>query len=97
MDLVHFSARLTNQFDSVFADGENRASTKKFDIRLTTSRTEGTVLIRDGEGANESVLLEGERAENFFQSFTVFGKANPKVPAVEALRLLAEPYITHWK
>jgi hypothetical protein len=97
MTILNFDARLTNQFDSVFINGEVKSPEKKYDVRILTSRTNNTVTLRDGTGANESVFLQGFKAGCFFNDFDRFGKECPHTPVVDALRILAAPHIAHWK
>ena len=97
MTLLSFDARLTNQFDSVFIDGAVQTPKKLYDVRVSTSRTRNTVMLRDGTGKNKSVFLEGMKASCFFADFDRFGKEQSHITVVDALRILAEPHIQHWQ
>lgn len=97
MTLISFNARLTNQFDSVFIDGAVQVPEKQYDIRVSTSRTRNAVVLRDGKGLNKSVFLEGMKASCFFADLERFGKEQPHITVIDALRILAEPHVQHWK
>lgn len=64
------------------------------DVSVKVCRRFGTVTIRDLEGVQDSIFMQGHDADQFIAQFDALVEAAPDVLFEDAVKALAEPYVS---
>ncbi len=62
------------------------------DVSVKVCRSFGTVVIRDLDGVQDDIFMQGDDADEFIAQFDALVEAAPDVLFDEAVKALAHPY-----